>query len=376
MGLVTPRYAPAIGGVERIVEGLARGLVARGVPVEVITTDPTGDLPAVEERDGVLVRRFPTVRNDSVYFLSPSLGWWLLRNASRFAVLHAHSYHAPLALQAAFASRLSGVPFLLTTCYHGTGHSPLRRVLHLPYRLLGRWMLRQARRVICISGAEQALLTAHFGSGVASVVVPSAVNVEEIVATQARDFAHERTVILGVGRLETYKQVDRLVSAVPELPPDHDVVIIGDGPARSSIQQLVTELGVESRVRLLGHVPQSELLAWYRRADVFASLSRRESYGLAVVEAGVAGAAIVASDIPAHREVVRYLPAGRALLVSPDCGADQLAQALQHAVRRGRAESVDGWPIPSWATNIEASLGCYQAALDSRHVGLARAGAA
>ena len=45
IALVTHRYAPAIGGVERVVEQLARGLARRGIAVEVITTDPTRQLP-------------------------------------------------------------------------------------------------------------------------------------------------------------------------------------------------------------------------------------------------------------------------------------------------------------------------------------------
>src|SRR5690348_12603213 len=103
VGLVSPRYAPAVGGVERCVEMLARGLVDQGVPVEVITTDPGGTLPPVEEVDGVLVRRFPTIAHDSVYCVSPQVSGWLRRHAQRYALLHAHSYHAPLALQAALA---------------------------------------------------------------------------------------------------------------------------------------------------------------------------------------------------------------------------------------------------------------------------------
>ena len=66
VGIVTPRYAPAIGGVERHVEAIALSLAAQDVMVEVITTDPTGLLPAEERRDKVLIRRFRTLANDSV----------------------------------------------------------------------------------------------------------------------------------------------------------------------------------------------------------------------------------------------------------------------------------------------------------------------
>ena len=138
VALVAHRYAPAIGGVERVVEALACGLTRRGLDVEVITTDPTGQLAPVEERDGVLVRRFPTVAGDSVFYVAPQLGAWLGRNASRFALIHAHSYHTPLALQAALAAKWAGRPFVFSPYFHGSGHSLLRAAkLPGPYVLAG-----------------------------------------------------------------------------------------------------------------------------------------------------------------------------------------------------------------------------------------------
>ena len=145
IALVTHRYAPAIGGDERVVEQLACGLTRRGIAVEVITTDPTRQLPLLEQRDGVLVRRFPTLANDSTYYVAPRLAAWLKRNAARFALIHAHSYHTALAPQAALAAWGAGIPLLLSPYFHGGGHTPLRQALHMPYRLAGHWMVRQAR---------------------------------------------------------------------------------------------------------------------------------------------------------------------------------------------------------------------------------------
>lgn len=363
VGLVTPRYAPAIGGVERHVEALARGLAGRGIGVEVITTDPTGRLPPVEQRDGVLVRRFPTLGAGGVYFFSPCLGWWLLRNAPRFVVLHGHSYHTPVALQAAVASQWSGVPFLVTPHYHGTGHSPLRRALHLPYRVAGSWLIHQAQRVICVSEAERGLLARHFGSGVASVVVPNGVEIEELIAARPRDEAAGRVIVLGAGRLEPYKQTERLVEALPYLPPEYEVVLVGAGPAQAPVERLVQQLNVRARFRLLGQVSRAELLTWFRTATVFVSLSRHESFGLTVLEAAGAGAAVVASDIPAHREVAQYLPRGRVLFVRPDYSAPELARVVEEAARRGRSTSSADSPLPTWASAVDGVMSCYRAVL-------------
>jgi len=359
IALVTHRYAPTIGGVERVVEQLARGLVRRGIAVQVLTTDPTGELPAVEQRDGVMVRRFPTVANDSVYYVAPQLAAWLWRNAARFALIHAHSYHTALAPQAALAAWGADIPLLLSPYYHGGGHTPLRRALHLPYRLAGHWMVRQARRLVYISQAERALFERHFGPGQAHLVAPCGVETEQLWSATPLALPAGRKIILAVGRLEAYKQTDRLVMALPLLPPEYELVVIGNGPLRPRLEQLAGDLGVAERMWLLDHVTQPELLSWYRSADVFVSLSRHESFGMTLLEGAAAGAAIVASDIPAHREVAGYLASDRALFVDLDCAAAYLGRAVEVAARRGRANGAASWQLPSWDDMVDALAACY-----------------
>ena len=366
IALVTHRYAPAIGGVERVVEQLARGLARRGIAVEVVTTDPTGELPAIEQRDGVLVRRFPTVAHDSTYYVAPQLGAWLWRNAARFALIHAHSYHTALAPEAALAAWGARTPLLLSPYFHGGGHSLLRQALHLPYRLAGHWMVRQARRLIYISQAERALFEQRFGPGQAQLVAPCGIEITPLLTAQPQARPAGSKTILAVGRLEAYKQTDRLLMALPLLPAEYELVVIGNGPLRPRIEQLAAELGVVERLRLLDHVAQPDLLSWYRSADVFVSLSRHESFGMTLLEGAAAGAAIVASDIPAHREVAGYVPAERAIFVDPDCALAYLGRAVELAARRGRADDSarnpgdgPGWRLPSWDGMVDALVQCY-----------------
>jgi glycosyltransferase involved in cell wall biosynthesis len=359
IALVTPRYAPAVGGVERHVEALARGLLLRGLEVEVVTTDPTGRLPQVEELDGVRVRRFPTLANDGVFFLSPQLGNWLLRHSARFSLIHAHLYHTPLAFQAALGAWRADRPLVLTPHYHGSGHSRLRRLLHPPYRRIGRWVVRRARQIFCVSQAELRLLEQHFGGGLPSSVVPNGVELEELATARPLDRPAERRLLLAVGRLESYKQTDRLVSVLPSLPENYEAVIVGDGPLRAKIEAEAARLGLGRRLRLLGHLPRAELLAWYRSADVFVSLSQQESFGITALEAAAAGAPLVLSDIPAHREVAGFLPPERAGFVRPGCGAAELARALQQADARGRAGDTRAWPLPTWDRLAERAAAAY-----------------
>jgi glycosyltransferase involved in cell wall biosynthesis len=114
---------------------------------------------------------------------------------------------------------------------------------------------------------------------------------------------------------------------------------------------------------MVGRVPQDELLAWYNAADVYVSLSRHEAFGMTLLEAAMSGAAIVASDIPAHREVADYLPHGRVVFVSPDCPPLDLAQAIQKAAGLGRVADTAGWPLPTWADAVDHALSCYHTVL-------------
>ncbi|MGQ9676371.1 MAG: glycosyltransferase family 4 protein [Chloroflexota bacterium] len=363
VGLVTPRYSPAVGGVEHCVENLAQGLASRGVAVEVITTDPTGSLPSVEERNGILVRRFPTIRRDAVFFLSPKLGTWLMRNAHRYVLIHAHSYHTPLAFQAALACHRQGVAFLITTYYHGTGHSAFRRLLHIPYSPFGTWAVHQARRVICISEAECNLVKARFRPRSPIAITPPGVDVEELLAAEGFDKGSEERLVLSAGRLHDYKQVERIVEAMPYLPADYVLAVVGDGPARSNIRQIAGRLRVDTRLHILGEVPRKTLCAWYRTADLFVTLSRHESFGMTLLEAAVGGATIIASEIPAHKEVARYLAPDVVRFVNPDCSPLELADALQQAAHQRRSSDMKDWSLPTWDGMVDGAVDCYRAAL-------------
>jgi glycosyltransferase involved in cell wall biosynthesis len=359
VALVTPGFRPAIGGVERHVEMLGRGLALRGVEVEVITTDPGSGHPTLERRDNFLIRRFPTVAGDSVFQIAPRLGWWLARNAHRYALIHAHSYHTPVALQAAVACRWSSVPLIVTTHYHGVGHSRLRRELHAPYRIFGAWMLRQAEALICVSEAERTLLVEHFGDRLPVAVIPNGVDVDEVTAARPRDRVLSRPLVLVAGRLEPYKEVNRLVSAMAQLPNRFRLAIAGDGPARGAIAGAVEDARLTDRVEMLGQLSRPDLLEWFRTADVFASLSRHEAFGLTVMEAAAGGCRLVLSDIPAHRELAGYFPPASVTLVPSGAAPAAVAAAIEGAAALGRLPSPPRWPLPSWADMVEQVLAGY-----------------
>lgn len=331
---VAPRYAPSIGGVEVHVARLASRMAALGHEVEVLAQEPNGALPPVEVMDGVTVRRFPLLLPSAAYALAPALWAHLRQHGPGYHVVHAHGYHALPALGAALSPCQS---LVFTPHYHGGGHTPVRRLLHHPYRVAGRHILRRARHIICVSRAEAGLVRAHFPPAAGRLrVIPNGVDTEGL--RQARPYPGAGTVFLCVGWLECYKNVGLAVRALALIDAPATLCVIGDGPQGLALRRLAARLGLRDRVRFLGHVSEQDLWRWYRTASVLIALSRHEAFGLTLREALAAGTAVVASDIPAHR-AHRDLehPGGYApdalRLLSPDVAPDIVAAALRDLAR-------------------------------------------
>ncbi len=357
---VSPCYAPSIGGVETHVAHLAARAASAGHHVEVLTQEHDRHLPAVERIDGVLVRRFPILLPGHNYAMAPGLWAYLARHGAGYDVVHAHSYHAlPALLAALTASR----PLVFTPHYHGTGHSPIRSLLHVPYRRLGAAIFARAAQVICVSEAEASLVRSHFPICAQRVtVIPN--GVEAAALRAAEPFADPHRTILSVGRLETYKNVDRTIKALVHLDESFVLRIIGGGPARPALEQLAATLGLQARVSFLGRVDDAVLRRWFRTAQVCVSMSAHEAFGITVLEAVAAGSGVVASDIPAYREAALSGSPGAVALAPLDVPPDGLADRIRAAAAwRQRNESLPD--IPSWDAVAERTLSVYRAAATS-----------
>jgi glycosyltransferase involved in cell wall biosynthesis len=128
--------------------------------------------------------------------------------------------------------------------------------------------------------------------------------------------------VVYVGRLSEEKGVDVLVEAVAR-SRSLRASVVGDGPARGSLERLTDELGVGDRVRFLGRLPAAGVLDALRAAAVAVVPSRwYENMPIAVLEAFAAGVPVVGTDLGGLPELI---DAGRhGMLVPPD---DPLALA-------------------------------------------------
>ena len=111
-----------------------------------------------------------------------------------------------------------------------------------------------------------------------------------------------------VSRLEPIKGMDLVVSAFAEVlksHPDTQLLVVGDGSLRASMEQQAVELGCADHIRWVGRQPQEELPQWYGQMDIVLMPSRSEGFGLTAIEAMACGCVMVASDTGGLPEVVR-----------------------------------------------------------------------
>lgn len=113
-------------------------------------------------------------------------------------------------------------------------------------------------------------------------------------------------IVGNVGRLHPDKDQATLLrgfaAALPELPPNSLLTIIGTGRLESELKALAHELGIAPKVAFLGQVPDAR--RYFKAFDVFALSSDHEPFGMVLLEAMAAGLPIICSDCGGGREVV------------------------------------------------------------------------
>ena len=111
-----------------------------------------------------------------------------------------------------------------------------------------------------------------------------------------------------VSRLERIKGMDLVVPAFAEVLkayPATQLLVVGDGTLRASMEEQAVELGCADHIRWVGRQPQEELPQWYSQMDIVLMPSRSEGFGLTAIEAMAHGCVMVASDTGGLPEVVR-----------------------------------------------------------------------
>jgi glycosyltransferase involved in cell wall biosynthesis len=370
----------------------ARALVRRGHSVvahEYRDRRYPGQTPRHEWLPGgVPVHRAPTYG-----FFAPEALLRLLA-AERPEVIHLHHLRSLLGYQTIAAARRLGIPTLLTI--HGLLHdgdlvvdrerpleAPLRyeNLLTTPARLFRRLAsgahprralrnylihapLLWADHVIALSRGERDLLARIGVSPTRISVLPNAVDFADHPAPE-RPRPVGPPMVLFIGQLVPRKGFDLLARAMPAIvaavPAARFVFVSHNRAGEAELMRLVEQGGVADRLQLLGRVSEEEKLRLLGEAAVVVAPSRYEGFGIPLIEALLAGAPVVTTDVMAGNEVIAHERTG---LLTPYGDVEALAAAVVRLLRdrelaqalaaTGRREVRERYGADRLAADLEA----------------------
>jgi glycosyltransferase involved in cell wall biosynthesis len=170
---------------------------------------------------------------------------------------------------------------------------------------------RHADRLIAVTAAARDEIVAELGLprerfGVVhhGATRPDPVEPAPEPAVRARYGLDGRRVVLCVASKRPHKNQELLVRAATRLDGDVAIVLAGHPePYDAELRRLAAQLAVEDRVRFADYVPDAELEALWRLADVAAFPTRAEGFGMPVLEALARGVPVACSDLPVLSEV-------------------------------------------------------------------------
>ncbi|MFH1502220.1 MAG: glycosyltransferase family 4 protein [Candidatus Eisenbacteria bacterium] len=314
IGIVTPTFHPYPGGVGEHVHHEYLELAKLGHDVRIVTSRfGPGESP-VEPHVIRVGRSVQVPANGSMcpVAVRPRMRARLreIFESEAFDVLHVHEPLMPFLCLAAIDA--AAVPVVGT--FHASNDSALG------YRMFESALaprFRKLTRRIAVSEAARSSVAPYFGG--TYDIVPNGVDLERFSLARPLPKLQDGSYnVLFVGRLEPRKGVKHLLRAMPEIlrrVPEARLTVVGAGPMSNHYRKYLAD-GCLDRVSFEGRVSGDVLPRYFATADVYCSpATGGESFGIVLLEAMAAGAAIVASEIPGYRDVVEHGKTG--LLVGP-----------------------------------------------------------
>lgn len=301
--LVTHYYPPHLGGIEQVAWAEARRLAARGVRVEVLSTDGGHAAGRVVE-DGVPVRRMRawhglSGRGVPFPLPTPRAVVSTVGAVRRAEIVHVHDTVYLTSWLAALAAVLTRTPYVVTQ-HVGVVEHPSRLVMgvqRVVRATFARAVLRGASRVLVINPFVQRAVSDLTRGRTGTTVLHNGVDTEVYRPLPPAERDRVRIglglppgvpVVLYVGRFVPKKGFDLVLGSVTE---DHLTVFVGgDRPAGTR----------DARAHFAGSLSSAEVVPYYQVADLFVGASVGES-PLTVLEALSCGLPAILHDDPGVR---------------------------------------------------------------------------
>lgn len=330
IAIVASDYAPTVGGVQTAVRNIAHHSVRLGHTVTILSALPLGvQAPAIEPVDGVQVHRFAWGRRPLWSLPIRAIGTlWGMASALRsfkpdLVYIHFLTINALWVLLLHYVMR-----FKLVASARGNDIQGIPQRSRLQRWMLSRLFGKADAVLFCSSYVQRdaAPYLKHVSPRTFVGVVGDGFNADEFEGQAA--YVHAAPYVLGMGRLVEKKGFDLLIRAFACLTdqfPRVQLLIVGDGQERKSLQDLIDQLNMRERIGLLGFADREKTVGLFLGCEFFVLSSRIEPFGIVVLEAMAARKAVLATKSGGVVDLVT--PGVSGMLVEPE--VDALAAGMR-----------------------------------------------
>lgn len=161
-------------------------------------------------------------------------------------------------------------------------------------------------QIIALSQSTKDKLISHGIKSQKIAVARAGIDPQEFKIKTKKKFS--QFTIISIARLVKTKRLDDLIKAFAELNsqlPQTRLVIIGQGPEKKNLQNLVNKLKLEGKTQFLANLSRKTLIKTLYQSHLFCLPSIVEGFGIATIEAMTAGLPVVLADIPINQEITQ-----------------------------------------------------------------------
>jgi glycosyltransferase involved in cell wall biosynthesis len=304
---VTPSYKPAFGYGGTIVSVglLCETLVTEGCPVLVITTTANGktELPTHKQTpvlvNGVPVLYFPRWTKDHSHF-SPALLRYLWQQVRQYDVVHIHSWWNLVAMLSVLVCLLRGVRPVLSPRGMLSNFTIKKGFKPLFHATFGKWLLSKTYLHATANQEREECLA--FIPNWQNAVLPNILELPPLNGVSREDKTFH---LLFLSRIHEKKGIDVLLKALPQLPFDWRLTIVGDGEPNyiEQLKKQAASLGLQSsngtdvkRINWMGWVKPEDRFKVFEQANLFVLPSHNENFANVVIESLSVGTPVLVSQ--------------------------------------------------------------------------------
>ncbi len=324
-------FYPFIGGLEKKALNLASALEKKGVRVEIVTSRFFRRWPQQETIKGVSIYRLPSPRikilGAFIYLFYLCL--YIFNNRNNIYIIHAFQvgYSSAMAI---LMGKFFIKPTILNLAGSGIG-GDIHRHRRTPWGRVFLFFCRRASRIVIVNQEMYCELQSIAYAPHCIVRIPNGVDCTTFRPAENRDSLRKKMnlpdqkILLYTGRFSREKGTDFLIHAFLKLSHELQAMLflIGEGPERNRLENLIRKYQLENRVHILKAV--EEIAPFLQTTDIFIMPSWHEGLSNALLEAMACGLPVVATRVVGNVELLEDNVNG--LLVAPG-NEEQLVNAL------------------------------------------------